>query len=221
MRVVPNLYPAFERQEVVIHGSRHIRSLTELNGDELELVAEAWRSRAAVAAAEGYPYVHAFVNEGQAAGASLPHSHSQLLWLRTPPPAAVAEAAGGGCRVCELLANEQRGEDRLVARHDGLVAVCPAAGRESYELLVAPADHDSAGFGPRLGHALAFVAELVRALQRLEGHVGWNAWLHLEPHWHFEVLPRISTFAGIELGAGISVLTVAPEDAAAALREKL
>lgn len=46
----------------------------------------------------------------------------------------------------------------------------------------------------------------------------WNAWLHAGEHWHLEVVPRLSTFAGTELGAGMFVLTLAPEDAAAALR---
>jgi UDPglucose--hexose-1-phosphate uridylyltransferase len=88
-------------------------------------------------------------------------------------------------------------------------------------MLVAPADHDADGLGAGLGSVLSFVAELVTALQAVEGHVAWNAWLHLGEHWHVEIVPRIATFAGVELGAGIHVLTVAPEDAAAALRDRL
>jgi UDPglucose--hexose-1-phosphate uridylyltransferase len=83
VRVVPNLYPALERQEVVVHSRRHIRSLAELEGDEPELIAEAWQRRAAAEAG----YVHALVNEGREAGSSLPHSHSQLAWLPDPPSA--------------------------------------------------------------------------------------------------------------------------------------
>src|SRR5205085_3415347 len=87
VRVVPNLYRALERQEVVIHTPRHVRSLAELEEHEIDLVAEAWRRRR-----EDVPggYVHAFVNEGRDAGASLPHSHSQLAWLAEPPPAVAA-----------------------------------------------------------------------------------------------------------------------------------
>ena len=83
MRVVPNLYPALERQEVVVHSRRHVRSIAELEGDEPELIARAWQLRAA--AEPGY--VHALVNEGREAGSSLPHSHSQLAWLPEAPPA--------------------------------------------------------------------------------------------------------------------------------------
>lgn len=219
--MVPNLYPAFERQEVVVHAPRHVRSLAELTAAELALVAEAWRLRAAAAARAGFPALHAFVNEGAAAGASLPHSHSQLVWLREPPPAVVAEEAAAGCLLCALLAAERGSGARVVVERDGLVALCPAAGRVPYELLVAPAAHGGGGFGPALDGALALAADLVRALQAVEGHVAWNLWLHAGGHWHVEIVPRLATFGGVELGAGIYVLAVAPEDAAAALRERL
>ena len=95
MRVVPNLYPALERQEVVISVPRHARSLAELDDAEVALIAEAWRARAAAAAAEGFGYVQALLNEGREAGASLPHSHTQLAWIREVPPAVAGERTSG------------------------------------------------------------------------------------------------------------------------------
>jgi UDPglucose--hexose-1-phosphate uridylyltransferase len=65
------------------------------------------------------------------------------------------------------------------------------------------------------------LSESVRALRAVEGPVPWNAWLHDTGHWHLEVLPRLTTLAGIELGAGIYVLTVSPEESAARLRNAL
>lgn len=220
VRVVPNRYPAFERDEVVIHCPEHARTFAELPDDQTALVAEAWRRRAATAREEGYGYVHAFVNEGRGAGASLGHSHSQLVWLRETPPALRAET-DATCRVCDMLSVEGSQRARLVAERDDLVAVAPAAGRAPYELLLAPVVHDGDAFGPALDSALALLALLVRALRTVEGPVPWNAWLHVGPHWHLELVPRLSTFAGTELGAGIFVLTAAPEDAAAALRRAL
>jgi len=84
VRVVPNLYPAFERQEVVVHSPRHVRSFAELRDDEVAAVAEAWQARRDAARGEGFDYVHALINEGAAAGSSLPHSHSQLVLLHDP-----------------------------------------------------------------------------------------------------------------------------------------
>ena len=87
---MPNLYPAVERQEVVIHSPEHKRSFAELSDDEIELIERAWHSRASAGIEAGFPYLFWLVNEGRAAGSSLPHSHSQLVFLRKPPPAARA-----------------------------------------------------------------------------------------------------------------------------------
>jgi UDPglucose--hexose-1-phosphate uridylyltransferase len=212
---VPNLYPAFERQEVVVHSRRHTLSFAELAPEESALVAEAWRRRAAAAEAASFPYVHALINEGRAAGASLSHSHSQLVWLREEPPAIEAERRAR-CGVCSLL----EGDENVVAAQDGIVALCPPAGRAPYELLLAPAAHDES-FGGWLGGALALLALTIAALHAVEGPVPWNAWLHAGEHPHLEVVPRIGVFAGIELGAGIWVNVVPPEDAARELRRAL
>jgi UDPglucose--hexose-1-phosphate uridylyltransferase len=218
VRVVPNLYPAFERQEVVVHSPRHVRSFADLRGAELDAVAEAWRRRAEAARGEGFGYVHALVNEGRAAGASLAHSHSQLIWLREPPPAVVAEQSG--TPLAELLAEERSAGERVVVETEALALLAARAGRAPYELLIAPlqAAAATAFAGGLLPESLRLLREAVRRLRRLEGPLPWNAWLHDGPAWHLHVLPRLSVEAGVELGAGISVNTLAPEEAAAALR---
>jgi UDPglucose--hexose-1-phosphate uridylyltransferase len=194
VRVVPNLYPALERQEVAVHSRRHIRSLAELEGDEPELIAEAWQRRAA--AVPGY--VHALVNEGREAGSSLPHSHSQLVWLPEPPP--------------------PRARPRLEQFHEqeDLVAGCPWASRLPYETVVAPREPDPAGMqSPRLGAGVRLLAEIIRRLHALEGPAPLNAWLeHDEQDWRLVLLPRLTILAGLELGAGIFVNTLPPEEAA-------
>jgi len=57
---------------------------------------------------------------------------------------------------------------------------------------------------------------VVAGLRAVEGPLPWNAWLHGD---HLELVPRLNVLAGVELGAGIYVNTVAPEDAAAAVRD--
>jgi UDPglucose--hexose-1-phosphate uridylyltransferase len=243
VRVVPNLFPAFlparapdrergglfesrpanGRQEVVIHTPRHRRSLSELSIRELHWIAEAWQARAAAARELGLPYVQALVNEGRAAGASLAHSHSQLVWLPEDPPLVAQEQAAqkerGSCVLCTLLAEEREQRIRIVDERDGLLLLCPFAGRQPYELLVAPLEcEDDAFTSPHLGAALALVAEGLRRLRVAEGAVAVNAWVHPRGHWHIEVLPRLSALAGLELGAGYYVNTLAPESAAGMLR---
>jgi UDPglucose--hexose-1-phosphate uridylyltransferase len=201
VRVVPNRYPAVERQEVVVHVPRHARSLAELDDDELALVADAWRRRRA---AEPDGYLHALVNEGEDAGSSLPHTHSQLVWLDEPPPAA--------------RHGVERERWSVVAERDGLVLACPWASRLPYELVVAPAEPRTDAFGdPLLASALRLAAEGVRRVHAVEGPAPLNAWLHDGADWHVEVLPRLTVLAGLELGAGVYVNTLPPETAAARL----
>jgi UDPglucose--hexose-1-phosphate uridylyltransferase len=200
VRVVPNLYPALERQEVVVHSRRHVRSFAELEQEEIDLVAEAWRRRS-----EAEPgFVFPLVNEGRDAGASRPHSHSQLVWLPEPPPARA----------------RPRGDAFL--EQGGLIAMCPWASRLPYETVIAPAKPEQHGLSSELlGPALQLLAELVRRLHALEGPVPFNAWLEQAPaDWRIVLLPRLTILAGLELGAGIFVNTLPPEEAAARFQEK-
>ena len=198
VRVVPNLYPALERQEVVVHSRDHVRSIGDLEDEQLELVAEAWRQRAA--AQPGY--VFALLNEGREAGASRPHSHSQLVWLPEPLPKRA----------------RPRGEPFL--ERDGLTATCPWASRLPYETVIAPAEPDAGGLAsPSLASALQLLATIVRRLHDLEGPVPLNAWLeHDHEDWRIVLLPRLTILAGLELGARIFINALPPEEAAERLK---
>src|SRR6266851_4964790 len=127
VRVVPNLYPALERQEVVIHGPEHVHSIGALSDATLDLVAEAWQRRARDTGGICFP----LINESREAGASLPHSHSQLAWLPAPAPAVIAER--GLPEVIHVL------------ERDGVTAGCPVASRVPYEVLIAPSRSEPDG----------------------------------------------------------------------------
>ena len=201
VRVVPNLYPALERQEVVIHGPAHVHSFGELGDATIDLVADAWQRRAGDTGGRCF----AILNEGHEAGASLPHSHSQLAWLPTSPPAEAGE--GAPPHVVPLLAR------------DGVTAGCPVASRVPYEVVIAPESPERNGLrSDLLAPALRLLADVIRRLQRVnDGFVPLNAWLHDGGHWHLELFPRTTRLAGLELGAGIYVNSVAAEAAAEAL----
>ncbi|HST25546.1 MAG TPA: hypothetical protein VLJ76_06115 [Gaiellaceae bacterium] len=211
VRVVPNLYPAFEGQEVVIHTPRHCHFLSELTDDEVDFVAEAWQARAKARGG----YLHAFVNERSEAGASLPHTHSQLVWFPGPPPEVERELRPGWCRVCDAPG----GNELVIAERDGVCLRAAWAGRVPYELLVAPIEHEGSPWqSDLLAPALRLAAEGLRRLHGVEGPCPMNLWLHESGHWHIEVVPRLTVLAGIELGAGYFVNPLAPETAAEALR---
>ena len=218
VRVVPNLYPAFERQEVVVHTPRHARSLADLSEQELGPIASTWAARIETARGEGFPYVQVILNEGREAGASLPHSHSQLVWLREPPPEATAEypqLEPSDCAMCRIL--EQRAA-LSVASADETELLAAPAGRVPYELLIAPVEHRADADDELLLSALTLLRKAIVLLRECEGPTPVNAWVHPGGHWHMEIFPRLTVLAGLELGAGLHVNWLPPEEAAAALR---
>jgi UDPglucose--hexose-1-phosphate uridylyltransferase len=218
VRVVPNKYPAFPGHEVVVHGPAHVVSLGDLPVGVVETAVEAWRQRRAAHAATGTGQLLVAINEGAAAGASLDHSHSQLVPFDAPPPVLEREATGfrGPCPLCAGHANPVR-------EADGLVSFCPPWSRLPYETWIAPAAHAATSpLGPAVAHALSDVVGRLRGL--LGDDLAWNAVLHEAPpgsgtpfHWHLELLPRLTVQASIELGAGIWVNVVDPARAAAEL----
>ncbi len=119
------------------------------------------------------------------------------MWLDAPPPEVARET--GPLELDDAF---------VVAELAGMRAAVHRAGRLPYETLIAGKPFD-------LSRALLLLREIVARLRAVEGAVPWNAWLHRD---HLEVVPRLTVLAGIELGAGIYVNTVAPANAADALR---
>jgi UDPglucose--hexose-1-phosphate uridylyltransferase len=220
VRVVPNKFPAFDGQEVVIHGPTHADSVTDLAPGVLETAVEAWRDRREHHRAAGASHLLVAINEGAAAGASLEHSHSQLVPFPQPPPVAALEMAAfsAGCALCEP-------PEGVVREVGGLISFCPPWSRMPYETWITPTVHEArAPLDPVLAEALADMAGRYRRL--LGEGVAWNAIVHDAPltgdapfHWHVELMPRLTVAAAIELGAGIWVNVVDPSRAATELAE--
>jgi UDPglucose--hexose-1-phosphate uridylyltransferase len=219
VRVVPNKFPAIPGQEVVIHGPAHVLSFAELPAGVLETTAEAWRARRAAHADAAWTAVA--VNEGPAAGASLDHSHSQIVPLPEIPPAvqAQAEALSDECALCWALGVE---DARTVHHAGGLRTIAPAWSRFAYELWIAPDAHAAEPGWKELATALA---DAVRRLQAVVGtDLAWNCVVYAAPagldrwHWHAEVWPRLTVPAAAELGAGLWINIVDPDVAATELR---
>jgi UDPglucose--hexose-1-phosphate uridylyltransferase len=202
----------------VVHTTRHARSLAELSESELAPIAAAWHTRLETAAGEGFPYVQILLNEGRDAGASLPHSHSQLVWLREAPPAVEAELPqleAADCGVCRILTEQPELE---IASAGGTRLLAAPAGRVPYELLLAPERHRADADEELFRAALVLLRDAIIRLREAEGPVPLNAWTHAGGHWHLELMPRLTVLAGLELGAGLYVNWLPPEQAAAALR---
>ena len=224
--------PAAGAHEVIVNSPRPVASLAALSPDEVETALDAWRARMREHA-EKAEYVHVIVNEGREAGASLPHTHAQLYALGFVPGAIARERerfsawhdrTQGRNLLEDLVQEEVRLRARLVAVDKEAVAICPYASRVPFQVQIAPR-RPRARFeddGP-LGAAL-----LLDVLRRLEAVLGgvppFNLWVRTAPRgagsfcWRIDLVPRLAQPAGLEMGAGVNLNIVPPEDAAEQLR---
>ena len=254
VRVVPNLYPALDAEspvpprdaspdlfsataatgahEVIVNAPDSVTSLADLEADQVALAADVWRERMREHA--GSAYVHLLVNERREAGASLPHTHAQLYALDFVPAqvarererfGAYATRTMGGNLLADLVQDEVRRRERIVAIDDEAVLMAPYGARLPYQLMLAPRTprprfEDDGPTGARLLH---------EGLRRLRAHLGasppLNLWVRTAPRgaehfaWRIDVLPRLTHLAGLELGTGVHLNVVSPERAASELRD--
>jgi UDPglucose--hexose-1-phosphate uridylyltransferase len=193
---------------------------------------DVWRTRMRAHAEAAY--VHLIVNERREAGASLPHTHAQIYALDFVPAAvarererfaAYAQRTMGANLLQDLVQEEVRLRERIVAIDDEAVLMVPYGARFPYQLMLAPRrprarfDED----GPT-GAALLHDG-LHRLARRLGASPPLNLWVRTAPRgadhfcWRIDVVPRLTHMAGLELGTGVHLNIVAPEHAAAELRE--
>jgi UDPglucose--hexose-1-phosphate uridylyltransferase len=231
----PDLYtaqPAAGHHEVIINAPNPVNSLVELTPAQLQTAMEAWRER--MRAHAGCACCHLIVNERREAGASLPHTHAQLYALQFVPAAiarererfaAYAVRTMGGDLLGDLVQEEVRQRSRIVAIDDEAVAMAPYASRVPFQLMIAPRRsrprfEDDGPLGAGLLHDV-----LGRLQRRLGASPPLNLWVRTAPSgadhfcWRIDILPRLTHLAGLELGAGVNLCIVAPEQAAAELRE--
>jgi len=223
------------QHEVVIHCPTHERTLASLDSERLALAVAGWRQRVR-ALADQAAYVQLIVNEGPDAGASLEHSHAQVYAFGFVPPMVArererfrtyAENTGGGDLLAEILSEEIRLGERLVAIDDDAALLCPWASRSPYELRIVPRS-PSARFELDEGVGLGMLELALSALRARFGHdPQLNLWVRTAPrgaepfHWHLDIAPRLAIKAGLELSTGLDVNILAPERAASELREAL
>jgi UDPglucose--hexose-1-phosphate uridylyltransferase len=224
--------PAVGAHEVIVNSPEPVSSLLDLPVDQLSTAMSVWRERMREHSDSGY--VHLIVNEGKEAGASLPHTHSQLYALPFVPAAVARERerftaysnrTQGRNLMEDLLQEEVRRRDRLVAVDDEAVALAPFASQVPFHLQVVPRT-PAARFeddGP-LGAGM-----LHEALARLAAELGalppFNMWVRTAPRgaerfsWRIDILPRLAQPAGLEMGTGVHLNVLPPEVAAERLRD--
>ncbi len=238
--VVTNRGPVFTQasaggiHEVLILSPEHDASWSMLSNEQTGLVMAALRDR--IEEHSQHPslrYSQAIVNSGREAGASLEHPHGQLLGMSFVPRELAEEQArfarfAESCLLCTTVEAEEAEGYRVIHADDRVVVVCPFWSATPYEMLVVPRHHTPhlyrTGTEDLISVGLALKACLAQ-LREVIGDVAYNLVFHSAPyrvkdpfHWHVHVWPKATTRAGFEMGTGVAINIVNPEQAAEQLR---
>jgi UDPglucose--hexose-1-phosphate uridylyltransferase len=281
VRIVENLYPVlgdnqqsanlsfglqqtidgYGRHEVIIDHHKHGIAIHEMSEQHLALLFGAYRERMQQLY-DSNPrlrYVLVFKNFGPAAGASIPHTHSQLIAMPVVPDNVQLEMENSKifydknhqCIFCSLIDEaltfeatiyeRESGEIRrkinvgqyVIERGEKFIAIKPFASRYEWEVHILPLSHQSDFLRITQDDLDDLARVMKRTMGRLDAVLGgaqYNYFLHSLPHvkaarecdasyhWHLEICPRTSIPTGFELGSGLFVNTVSPEQAAEQLR---
>ena len=260
LRVIPNKFPALQIEgnldregegvydnmsgigahEVIIESPDHQKTMADISLDEMENVLHAYRDRMVDLKQDPrLKYILVFKNHGAAAGASLEHTHSQLIALPIIPKNVAEELKGTKdyydmkerCIFCDVIRQETKDGSRVVLENEHFLVACPYAPRFPFETWILPKSHYSS-FEVCTEEEYQSLARIMsRTLKKLHRGLDnppYNFILHTSPtnsdkdtsfyHWHFEIMPTLTKVAGFEWGTGFYINHTPPEDAAAYLR---
>jgi UDPglucose--hexose-1-phosphate uridylyltransferase len=180
-----------------------------------------------------------YKNTGPLAGTTLIHPHFQLLGLPLVPKTIRESMVSlsrhremhGRCLLCDLIRQEERFPERIIAENEKYIAFCPYASRVPFETWIVPKTH-VADFSlldqGELGYFLRLQKDILRKIKRLLNNPSYHWILHSAPyaregenkdfHWHIEILPQVYRLTGFEWGTEFFINPVSPEEAADALR---
>ena len=260
VRVIPNKFPALKIEgnlnkrgegmydmmagvgahEVIVESPQHHLSMATLPESNIREVLWVYRDRL-IDLKRDSRLVHGliFKNVGPAAGASLEHTHSQLIVTPTVPISVAEEIAGGlefynyrgRCIYCDMIQQELATESRIVYDSPHFTAFCPYASRFAFETWIVPKSHSSHYENiPKQGvdDLGGVIRQVLGRLEQALDTPPYNYIIHTAPfdraemphyHWHIEIIPRLTKVAGFEWGSGFYINPTPPEDAARFLRE--
>ena len=226
--------------EVIVETPDHHRQMADLSIEELADVIKAFKNRSLdLRGDRRLKYALIFKNFGLSAGASLEHSHSQLIALPIVPKRVQEELRGceryfefkERCPYCDLVSQELQEDGRLVAENRSFLAACPFMSNFPFEIWILPKEH-RADFAQISQEATADFARILKeTLLRVRvalSDPSYNFIIHTAPiearereeyHWHLELIPKLTKIAGFEWGTGFYINPTPPESAAKILRD--
>jgi len=260
LRVVPNKFPALRIEgelnregegiydkmngigahEVVIETPLHYETIATLPLKAVKDVLWAYRERMTdLRRDQRLRYVLVFKNHGVAAGASLEHSHSQIIALPIVPRRVAEEMEGAQnyfhykerCVFCDIIRQELQQKNRLIIENQAFLSIAPFASRFPFETWILPKTHYPVFEHmepPLYEQAAQILSETLHRLRQVLNDPPYNYIIHTSSfsdlendqyHWHFEIMPKLTKLAGFEWGTGFYINPTPPEEAAQYLRE--
>jgi UDPglucose--hexose-1-phosphate uridylyltransferase len=226
--------------EVVIETPRHEQNLATLPLKDVKNVLLAYRERIIdLRRDQRLRYVLVFKNHGVSAGASLEHSHSQIIALPIVPKRVSEEIEGAKtyfnykdrCVFCDIIRQELQQKHRIITENKSFVSIAPFASRFPFETWILPKTHH-----PSFEHtessqyeqAAQILSDTLQRMNRVLADPPYNYVIHTSSfpevdaehyHWHFEIMPKLTKVAGFEWGTGFYINPTPPEEAAEYMRE--
>ncbi len=260
LRVVANKFPALKIEgelgrrglgvfdlcngvgahEVIIETPDHQRQMADLAVEEVSAVITAFKVRSLdLRGDRRLKYALIFKNFGLSAGASLEHTHSQLIALPIVPKRVQEELKGGEryfefrdrCSYCDMLRQEVQEDERIVCDNRSFIAICPFMSSFPFEIWILPKEHrhDFAQISHEgITDFARILKETLTRMRNTLSNPSYNFIIHTAPievrereeyHWHLELIPKLTKIAGFEWGTGFYINPTPPEFAAKLLRE--
>lgn len=236
IKVVENKFPAvsldnpkaYGRQEVVIETPDHLPEIDDLPLKHVAKILEVYSMRTqAIMEDKNIEYILIFKNNGGRAGASLQHSHSQIFATKFLPPHLFDKSQksqeyklkNGTCAYCDAIKKELSGP-RLVYQGKHVAAFTPYASMHNYEIWILPYRHIDNITQLTSAERLEWAMILKKVLDKITKlGLPYNYYFHQvryddDQHLYMKIKPRGSVWAGVEIGSGLIINPVAPEDAA-------
>ena len=258
LRIVPNKFPAlnvvgeldrvgegiFDKMngvgahEVIIECPDHNLTLSTMPIKYVEDVLWAFHQRMEnLKKDKRFKYILVFKNEGDDAGASLEHTHSQLIALPIVPQLVEEELFQAKqyheykerCIFCDIIHQETASKTRVISENDDFIAIAPFASRSPFETMILPKKHESS-FAPNnnVNNLAQILQRTLKQIDKVLDLPPYNFMIHTSPfknekndyyHWHIEILPKLTKIAGFEWGSGFHINPMPPEEAAQFMRD--